>query len=68
MAGAFGQTIDLPLEIIEYQDRTWMQRDRYGLQNVVQDVNVNSNTEMNTIALGQISIKEIVQVSFELKN
>jgi len=68
MANALGQTIGLPLEIIEYQDRTWMQKDKYGLQNVVQDVNVNPNTEMNTIALGQISIKEIVQVSFELKN
>jgi len=78
MAGALGQTIGDPLQISEgYGGYDWWYYNSwsgwgYGRtnmmsQNVVQNVPSSSDQISDTIALGKISVKANVSVTFELK-
>ncbi len=79
MAGALGQFIGDPLQITEgYGGSDWWYYNSwsgwgYGRsntmsQNVMQNIPSNSDQISETIALGKISIKANVTVTFELKN
>jgi uncharacterized protein YggE len=69
MAAELGQKIGRPLAINELQpERYWQNRNSYLLTNVAVNANTPANaSEMDTISLGQIPIKETVSVSFELE-
>ncbi len=78
MAGALGQTIGDPLQISEgYSGGDWWYynswsgwgygRSNMMSQNVVQNISSSSDQISETIALGKISIKASVSVTFELK-
>ncbi len=78
MAGALGQSIGDPLQINEgYGGSDWWYYNSwsgwgYGRssmmsQNVVQNIPTNSSNISETIALGKVSIKSSVTVTFELK-
>jgi uncharacterized protein YggE len=68
MAQELGQKIGLPHEISEWQpERNWLHRDSYLLTNSAVNVNSQHTVDMATMALGQITIKETVTVSFELE-
>ncbi len=67
MAQGLGQRAGRPHVISEWQpERNWLHRDSYLLTNVAVNTNTQDTVDMATIALGQISIKETVSVSFEL--
>ena len=78
MASALGQTIGDPLQISEgYGGSDWWYynswsgwgygRSNMMSQNVVQNIPSGSDNISETIALGKISIKASVSVTFELK-
>jgi len=78
MAGALGQFIGDPLQINEgYGGSNWWYynswsgwgsgRSNMMSQNVVQNISTDSDQISETIALGKISIKASVTVTFELK-
>jgi uncharacterized protein YggE len=80
MAGALGQIIGDPIQINEgYGGSNWWyysswngwgygNRSNYMSQNVMQNIESGSGEISETIALGKISIKANVTVTFELKN
>ena len=80
MAGALGQNIGDPIQINEgYGGSNWWyysswngwgygSRSNYMSQNVMQNIESGSGEISETIALGKISIKANVTVTFELKN
>ena len=79
MAGTLGQIIGDPIQINEgYGGNNWWyysswngwgygSRSNYMSQNVMQNIDSGSNEISETIALGKISIKANVNVTFELK-
>jgi uncharacterized protein YggE len=78
MAGALGQLIDDPIQISEgYGGSNWWYysswngwgygRSNIMSQNVIQNIESNTGETSETIALGKISIKANVTVTFELK-
>jgi uncharacterized protein YggE len=68
MAEELGQRIGLPHAVSEWQpERNWLHRDSYLLTNSAVNVNSQSTVDMATMALGQITVKETVTVSFELE-
>lgn len=68
MARELGQKLGLPHDISEWQpERNWLNRDSYLLTNAAVNANSQSTVDMATVALGQIAVKEIVTVSFELE-
>ncbi len=78
MAGALGQSIGDPLQINEgYGGSNWWYynswsgwgsgRSNMMSQNVMQNIPSDSDQISETIALGKISIKANVTVTFELK-
>ena len=78
MAGTLGQTIGDPIQINEgYSGSNWWYysswngwgsgRSNLMSQNVMQNINNNPGELSETIALGKISIKANVNVTFELK-
>ncbi len=80
MAGALGQLIGDPIQINEgYGGSNWWyysswnswgygSRSNYMSQNVMQNIESGTGEISETIALGKISIKANVSVTFELKN
>ncbi|MGB5530974.1 MAG: SIMPL domain-containing protein [Ignavibacteriaceae bacterium] len=80
MAGALGQRIGDPIQINEgYGGSNWWYysswngwgyggRSNYMSQNVMQNIESGTGEISETIALGKISIKANVTVTFELKN
>jgi hypothetical protein len=79
MAGVLGQTAGAPIEINEnYSGSPWGYYSSwsgwgygrgYGMsQNVIQEVQGRDSEISDTIALGKISIRANVSVTFELKN
>ena len=80
MASALGQIIGDPIQINEgYSGSNWWSysswngwgygsRSNYMSQNVMQNIESGSGEISETIALGKISIKANVTVTFELKN
>ena len=80
MAGTLGQSIGDPIQINEgYGGSNWWyysswngwgygRRSNYLSQNVMQNIESGTGEISKTIALGKISIKANVNVTFELKN
>lgn len=80
MAGALGQRIGDPIQINEgYGGSNWWyysswngwgygNRSNYMSQNIMQNIESGTGEISETIALGKISIKANVNVTFELKN
>ncbi len=68
MAEQLGQKSGRPYSISEWQpERNRLNRDSYLLTNMTVNANSRNTAEMAATALGQITVKETVLVSFELE-